>query len=185
MNTDKHELSMIAADVEAYRTDCSTPVFQMVRNMKEERDQLRAEVERLKLATFSQFARIEELKIQVSELINQRNQLLPLQSEMTNLKETHIMQLAAISVAANSNTESTLEQALKCHPDYKTVALSVVVVAIQREIWERNQKDQWRAVAEQAAAALVNCMGHVPGEHIHWKVGFKVIAAYEKQKAGK
>ena len=64
---------------------------------------LKSELERLKLATFSQFARIEELKTQVKELINQRNQLLPLQSEMTKLKETHIMQLAAISVAANIN----------------------------------------------------------------------------------
>ena len=43
LDTAKHELSMIAADVESYRTDCSTPVFQMVRNMKEECDQLKAE----------------------------------------------------------------------------------------------------------------------------------------------
>jgi DNA repair exonuclease SbcCD ATPase subunit len=92
---------------------------------------------------------VETLKAQVSELINQRNQLLPFQSEVARLKELHIMQLAAISVAANSNTDSTVDEPLKCHPDYKTVALSVVVVAVQREIWERKEKEKWHDMARE------------------------------------
>ena len=117
---------------------------------EQERDQLKAEVERcncvilqstigrqdMKREANEAAGEVETLKAQVSELINQRNQLLPFQSEVAQLKKLHIMQLAAISVAANSNTDSTVDEPLKCHPDYKTVALSVVVVAVQREIQE-------------------------------------------------
>lgn len=177
MNTENHELSLIAADVEAYRTDCSTPVFQMVRNMKEERDQLRAERDKMRDELNESIC----LRSSLSETLqSQNNYVNKLRAEVERLKETHIMQLAAISVAANSNTESNLKQALKCHPDYKTVALSVVLVAAQREIWERNQKDQWRAVAEQAAKAFHN-YPNVPSHQkcLDW------LAAYEKQKAGK
>ena len=102
-------------------------------------------------------AEVGRLKAQVSELINQRNQLLPFQSEVARLKELHIMQLAAISVAANSNTDSTVDEPLKCHPDYKTIALSVVVVAVQREIWERKEKEKWHDMARELFQR-VNCI---------------------------
>lgn len=110
--------------------------------------------------------------------------MLPLQSEMTNLKETHIMQLAAISVAANSNTDSTIEEALKCHPDYKTVALRDVVNAVKREIRERNEKDQWRAVADMLWLALAND-GVFTNNSLSDQARSSAISEYKKQKEGK
>lgn len=74
LETARHELSMIAEDVEAYRTDCSTPTFQMVRNMKGERDQLRAEVERLKSELATEKRHWVEDDRDLNELIEQRDQ---------------------------------------------------------------------------------------------------------------
>ena len=117
--------------------------------------------------------RAELLVHQRSEmkLCQERDQL---RAEVERLKKTHIMQLAAIAFAANSNTESTLAETSKCHPDYLTVALSDVVNAVKREIRERNQKNQWRAVADELANA-----------HLALDLGEDsqaALAAYEKLK---
>lgn len=56
--------------------------------------------------------------------------------------ELRIMQLAAISTASIENSESTFGSALRCHHDYRTVALHDVVQAVQREIEHRARTER-------------------------------------------
>lgn len=50
------------------------------------------------------------------------------------LEEKHVMQLAAISTAAISNTEATWKECHNCHKDYQSTAFFDVLEAVRREM---------------------------------------------------
>ena len=72
-----------------------------------------------------------------------------LERELAEAHERHTMQLAAISTQAMSNTDSSVDEPLSCHEDFKTCALHDVNTAIHREMERRKECDQWREVAER------------------------------------
>lgn len=129
-----------------------------------------------------------------------------LERELNEAKELHIMQLAAISTQAVSNTDASVDEPLKCHSDFKTTALMDVNKAIHREIALRKElneankqcdslrcmiqdgtnamkeRDQWREVADRIASSCNDLLNHGYVVQANPIVMIKALAAYEKLK---